>query len=458
MAWKLLPYQTAWVKDDSQLAIMQKTRRAGISWAEAYGTVMRTAEGRGNVMYQSYNHEMTRGFINDCAAWARELGSMSALVDEEFINEDDITSYRLALPSGKEIVAMPSSPRTLRSKGKPGDVVIIDEAAFVDDLAEVMKAALAFLMWGGSVRIISTHNGEASPYNSLIQDVHDGLYKGASVHTVDFNTAVEQGLYRRVAEVIAKQWSQDGEDEWRETIRSYYGMNAGEELDCIPRVGGGVWLTWEVIRKAEHADAGRPDLYANAPVFVGVDIARRRDLWVAVVLEKIGDVLWLREIFVEQNIPFAKQRFLVSGILERYRVVRVAVDQTGMGESVVEQLQDDHGSVIEGVLMTSPRRLAVATAIKECFEDARIRIYADDAMRRDLHSVHAIEGPTRAPRLETQRGLTDGHADRFWALALAAAAAADVGGPFDYHSAGRGRLSSVGGLQGEIQRHKMALL
>ena len=36
---------------------------------------------------------------------------------------------------------------------------MIDEAAFHDDLPELLKAALAFTMWGGVVRVISTHNG-----------------------------------------------------------------------------------------------------------------------------------------------------------------------------------------------------------------------------------------------------------------------------------------------------------
>lgn len=70
--------------------------------------------------------------------------------------------------------------------------------------------------------------------------------------------------------------------------------------------------------------------------------------------------------------------------------MRILVDQTGMGEAVTEQLQDDHGTMtVEGVQMSAPKRLDVATRLREAFEDRRIRIPADEALRADLHAIRA---------------------------------------------------------------------
>ncbi len=80
--------------------------------------------------------------------------------------------------------------------------------------------------------------------------------------------------------------------------------------------------------------------------------------------------------------------------------------------------------------MTGPRRLDAATALREAMEDKRLRIPADEALRRDLHSVRAEAGPTGAPRLVAERAGTDGHADRFWALALACLSASQASAPF----------------------------
>ena len=70
----LLPYQARWVNDRAGLKVIEKARRVGISWTEAYDAVMHAGgDGGGNVYYQAYNLEMTRGFIEDCASWAQAL-------------------------------------------------------------------------------------------------------------------------------------------------------------------------------------------------------------------------------------------------------------------------------------------------------------------------------------------------------------------------------------------------
>jgi len=414
--------------------VAEKSRRIGFSWTEAYDSVMHAGEGLGSVYYQSYEKEMTRGFIDDAAGWARRLQIGASAVGETIVEDEQ--AFRIAMASGKEILAMSSAPRAFRSKGRPGDRAIIDEAGHVDDIEEVLAAALAFLMWGGSAHIFSTHFGDANPFNGLVRDIRDGVRPG-SLHRVTFADAVADGLCRRVFEVTHREWSQRAEAEWVAGIRAFYGARAEEELDCIPSAGFGAFLAWALIRACEHAQAGDPSAYGGGPVWLGVDIARRRNLWVASALEQVGDVLWAREIVERQNIPFSEQRAIVRDMRDRYRPVRIAVDQTGMGEGEVEKLQDELGRhLVEGVLLTSPRRLTVATALKEAMEDRRLRIPEREPLRRDLHSVRTEIGPTGAPRLVADTDKEGGHADRFWSLALACAAADGGDTEYSYQPAG----------------------
>ena len=457
MKRELLPYQARWTRDKAGLKVIEKSRRIGISWAEAYDAVMHAGgTPGGNVYYQAYNQEMTRGFIEDCAGWVKPLNFGAEAIGETLIEDGDkaVKAFRVVMDSGREIVAMTSAPRAFRSKGRPGDLAIVDEAAFVDDLGEVLKAVLAFRVWGGRAHIISTHNGEASAFAALCRDVRDEVQPG-SLHRVTLADALAEGLYRRICEIAGRTWSPEAEAEWQAGLRAEYGVHAGEELDCEPAAGAGAWLAWDVIRALEDAAAGDPAAFAGGVTYIGVDVARRRDLWVAVAIERVGDVLWLRELVVRQGIPFREQRAIVRALAERFRASRIAVDQTGMGEAVVEQLEEDHGTTrVEGVLMTAPRRLDVATALREAAEDRRLRIPPDDALRRDLHSVRTEAGPTGAPRLLADRGDTDGHADRFWAIALACAAAASGRGPIEGASVGpRAAIGfdTDGGLDGDGQ-------
>lgn len=155
----LLPYQARAVKLlDSACPVLfvEKSRRIGLTWGLAAYAVLRAGRqksaGGMDVMYISYSREMTREFIDACAMWAQAFDSAATAAEETLFDQGDgdkaINAFRIKFASGFEIMALSSAPRGLR--GKQG-VIIIDEAAFVDSLKELLKAALAFLMWGGQV-------------------------------------------------------------------------------------------------------------------------------------------------------------------------------------------------------------------------------------------------------------------------------------------------------------------
>lgn len=429
----LLPYQRDWVRDPAPFKVCEKGRRIGLSWAEAYDAVMHGAaaeRGRGDYYYQSYSAENAKEFITDCHDWAERLDKGASEIGEEVLGVDSeglrTTALTVRLASGNVIHALTSAPRQFRSRGRPGAVACIDEAAFVDDLTAVLKAVMAFLMWGGRVRVISTHNGESNDFAQLCGDLREGERPG-SLHTVPFAKALADGLYRRICRVAGDRWTKAGERRWASELRAGYGPDAAEELDCRPSKGGGAWLDWGLIRACEHPDAGDPSRYGGGPCWAGVDVAVRRHLFVASVFEEVGDVLWLREQVARAGVTFAEQTDVMAGMWGRYRMVRAAVDQTGMGEKVVEDWRRQFGrSRVEGVLFTAPSRLALATSLRERVEDRRIRLPVSRLVRDDLHSIKAVRSAAGgAPRLlfDGSAG-ADGHGDRFWSCALAAEAAA----------------------------------
>ena len=107
-----------------------------------------------------------------------------------------------------------------------------------------------------------------------------------SRHTVDMYAAVAQGLNRNIDELRA---AIGDDDIWAQE----YGLKWLDEASA--------WLTYDLISACEDPDAGRPEKYLGGPCFIGNDIARRNDLWVAWVWEAVGDVLWTREIRVLQH-------------------------------------------------------------------------------------------------------------------------------------------------------------
>jgi phage FluMu gp28-like protein len=167
----LLGYQARWFEDESEVKIAEKSRRTGLTWAEAASNVITAAKpkrrGGRNVFYVGSRQEMALEYIAACALFAKAFNQLAGSVSESIFKDEDggkdILTYTIRFPnSGFKITALSSRPSNLR--GMQGDVVI-DEAAFHDSLHELLKAAMALTMWGARVRIISTHNGVDNEYN-----------------------------------------------------------------------------------------------------------------------------------------------------------------------------------------------------------------------------------------------------------------------------------------------------
>lgn len=431
----LLGYQRKSVAlcSTSPLVVIEKSRRIGLTWGLAALAVLcaakrRTAGGK-NTFYIGYNLDMAREFVDVCAMWAEAFGHAGASVGEE-IWEDSagkpVQAFRIEFGSGFKIVALPSRPRSLR--GMQGQV-ILDEAAFHDDLAEMLKAAMALLIWGGNVIVVSTHDGVSNPFNLLIDEIRAGQRAGQVV-TITFADAMADGLYERVCLVSGREPTPEDKIQWEADIRSFYGDSADEELDCKPKAGSGSLIKPEDLAACEHEDAGKPELYAGGLFYIGRDVARRRDGAIIWGFELVGDVLWLRDRYEAYGVSFREQDEEMDRQINSRRTMAAWIDQTGMGEKVVEDAIARHGQYrINGVLLTGPNRLDLATSLVDRFERRLIRVPADPIVRSDLRAIKRKTGKQGQVTLVNDG---DVHADRFWAAGLACRAADTPQGAFDY--------------------------
>ncbi len=472
----LLPYQQRTValleSTGCQVLFIEKSRRIGLTWGFASYAVLRAARAREaggmDVMYISYSQEMTREFIDACAMWARAFNQLAGEM-EEFVFEDEddiegkraIQAFRIKFASGFEVVGLSSAPRSLR--GKQG-VVMIDEAAFVDSLKELLKAALAFLMWGGQVVVCSTHNGVDNYFNEQIQDILAGRKPYHHLH-IDLDEALEDGLYERICLVTGKEWTAEAEADWRESIIKSYGDGADEELFCIPTMGSGAWLTAPLIEKRmtlmpEHAPIIRIELPADflqrsradrdalmAPHILaveravkrldrtrqhafGFDFARVADLSVAELLS-INRLLGRESALTVEmrNVPGDEQKLITRMILEGApMLVGAAFDATGMGWTVAEDMgrifglhdADHPGGLVHAIKFSQDWYRIHMPPLKGAFEDdGMLALVKDDEHLADLRLVKVIRGVPMVPDARTGEGTKKRHGDFVIALALA---------------------------------------
>lgn len=469
----LLPYQARAVSmldsvRDCSALFIEKSRRVGLTWALAAYAVLRAgrqrAAGGMDVMYISYSREMTREFIDACAMWARAFSIAAGALEECLFDQGDeegdrsIQTFRIRFASGFEILALSSAPRGLR--GKQG-VVIIDEAAFVDNLAELIKAAMAFLMWGGQVVICSTHDGVDNPFNQGVQDILAERSPYAHLR-IDFDQALHDGLYERICLVKGEDWTPEGEAEWRQKIIAFYGDGADEELFCVPSASSGSWLPGPLIEARmtldtpvlrlelppdylhrseleqaallapfmEELEEALGELDLDPHYAFGFDFARVADLTVGVLLAIEGALKRrLALTFELRNVPGDEQKRIVAMVLDhlRHRLVGAAFDATGMGWTVAEDMgrkfglreTEDGSGLVWAIKFTEDWYRLHMPPLKTAFEDDGIALAADPEHLSDLRSVKLVRGIPRVPAVREGQTGKKRHGDFAIALALA---------------------------------------
>ena len=118
----MLPYQKTWLGDKSPVKVGEKSRRIGLTWAQALDDVLKAStSGRDgmDVLYISFNQDMTREYIDTCAAWAKKFQVVAGKVNEDVFRDGDereIKAFRIDFASGHKILALSNRPSNLRGK------------------------------------------------------------------------------------------------------------------------------------------------------------------------------------------------------------------------------------------------------------------------------------------------------------------------------------------------------
>ena len=447
----LLGYQGRYVADEAPVVLVEKSRRIGLSWSDACAATLHASAASGaSCYYISFDKEMTRTYIEDCAMWAGAFHGAAERIGEQVLTRDDgkdIHVYDLPFASGFSIKAFSSNPRNLRSKGKPGERLTIDEAAFVDDLPELLKAAMAMTMWGGRIRLLSTHNGTENPFAELVEETRKGR-NDYSLHRITLDDALADGLYQQICRVTGRVWTQVDQDAWREALIKRYRPNHDEELFCVPAFGGGSYLPRALVepcmidapvlayqgtakfnsrplaeRSAEMADWISEHL---APLLSGLDRARRHafgmdfarsgDQTVMLPVE-IGQDLHRRAVFQVElhNTPFAQQQEVLWTILRGLpRLAKAALDARGNGQQLAENARDEFGAVVDPVMLSQGWYLDRFPKYKRALEDREFHPPRSDDVLDDHRAVRLVNGVPKVPE-----GKTDGAGQRHGDSAIA---------------------------------------
>lgn len=450
-----LPFQAAWVKDNSRLKLMEKSRQIGLSWSTAYAADERTAAkgARHDQWVSSRDDLQARLFIEDCKMWAGIMNLAAKDLGEVVLDpKDRISAYVLEFASGKRIHSMSSNPDA--QAGKRGGR-ILDEFALHPDPRKLWSIAYPGITWGGNMEVISTHRGSHNFFNQLIREVREhGNPKGISLHRVTLQDALDQGFLFKLQQMLPKDDERQAMDEaaYFDFVRSGCADEESfqQEYMCNPADDDVAFLEYDLIAASEYAPSSNWNALEGGRLYAGIDIGRKKDLTVLWVIEQLGDVFYTRHIERMQNMRKSDQEAIMWPWLQKCD--RICIDATGLGIGWADDAQDYFGKDrVEAVTFTPKVKEALAYPIRGAMEDRKLRIPHDPKIRADLRQVTKQVTAAGNIRFAAERTV-DGHADHFWALALAIHAASQPGAPIDYQSTGRREtLLAMGEVQAQIQ-------
>lgn len=441
----LLPYQQKWVLDSSRLKLMEKSRQVGISWATAYSLDRRKAmrDAMLDAWVSSRDEIQARLFLEDCVTFAKILNIGAEDLGEQVIDsEKNLSAFVLRMANGLRINSMSSSPDA--QAGKRGDRVL-DEFALHRDPRKLYGIAYPGITWGGQFEIVSTHRGKDNFFNEIVTEIKEkGNPKGFSLHTVTLQDALDQGfLYKLQSKLPLDDPRQEmDEAEYFDFIRSGCTDEDSfqQEYMCVPVDSDSIFMSYDLIVPCEYDSSEKWEIDLSTckdGFYVGVDVGRKHDLTVIWVNELCGGRFMTRKLIELKNIKFSEQENIIYPILALPNMRRACFDASGLGMQLAERAQEKFGNYrVEAVTFTAQTKEALAYPLKAAFEDRNVRIPFAPEIRQDLRGIKKETTAAGNVRFCGDRG-TNGHSDRFWALALSIHAASTANlGPCRMEAAG----------------------
>jgi len=392
----MLPYQQRWVADTSRFKIWLKSRQIGGSLGTAFEAVASCVDK------PNTDWVVLSAGQRQSEEWMLKGNRVARVVSDAMdLPKPDCRTSEVRFPNGSRILALPANPDTVRGYSAN---LVLDEFAFherPDRIYEAIYPAISNPLRGElKLRIISTPAGRNSKFYEIWNKSEEMNFVR---HKTTIHSAIEEGL---PMDVEALKIGLDDPEAWE------------QEYECEFVDATNVLLPYTLIDGcvSDEATLDCEEENGNAVRFVGIDIGRKHDLTVCWTLEKVGDVMWTREVLTLRNTPYHLQEELLSDRINR--ATHAAIDSTGIGNAISESLAKRFAFKLEECTFTQGLKAKIFPGLRRAFQERGLRVPRDKAIREDLHSVNELTTPGGNKQYRAVRR-SDGHADRCTALALA---------------------------------------
>jgi phage FluMu gp28-like protein len=432
-------YQKDFLVDDNRFIAAMWCRGAGKSVMTALKIALDVFDNdakeiRSDWLIVSASAPQAQQALRLVEAWSRVIyGTAAALkIIEEQIehrtvdNLERYTRYRLRLGRNSQVIALSASPSAVRGYTSN---CFLDELSFFPQGQEFFNAAQHTTR--GKLKMIVASTPAGGSENIFHKIIHNtAVVRGKplwSKHIVDIHRSIADG---RVYDLEQEKAAADPYS-WRSEMLL-------EFLDSP-----NTWFPMELLAAAEDERCSKVGYgYQGGRCFIGNDIGLRGDRWVGYVLEATEDFatvtvdmpngqkssyytgeLITREVVILNRTTFEEHDRVIARLMHKYNVVRLCVDQTGIGERSTEEYTKLYGSRVEGVLFNVNNKNDMAILGLEMLTEKRVKLPQDyPELVADFRKLQRVVSAGGAVRFQSSRD-SAGHSDIAMAFLLALNAA-----------------------------------
>jgi phage FluMu gp28-like protein len=452
------PWQEIFLKDQNILIILLKGRQEGFSFvvaAKKFIELQSPDVVNMTVQFVSYN-------LMDAVDKIRYISLMAHSIPEKHrkkIKYETKTGIEFWDKNGKttsRLISIACRP----PRGKPGDVVLDECAIYGSSKAKMIyTAALPSITRGGTITIGSTPLGKIGIFYDI--------YASKKEYPKYIRYTVPWWHSSALCKDLAKAWAggvkdMDTEDRVRvfgngilkEEFTALDLQSFQQEYECVFIDSAESYISLDLIysntpgmRESDRAvpldgDGGEDDrenlevtafktadeLIASYDpekhgyrLYLGCDVARRRDAAVIFLIgllpngkkRSVANIEMINQTFEYQRDQIRK--LMKSGL----PIDRGCIDQTGQGEDTTETLQREFTSAkLEGVEFNIQSKGELVRGVREGLERHEFLLQNDKKFHRQIHSIKRFPTSGGNFRYDSERDDL-GHADSFWAWALA---------------------------------------
>ena len=392
----LYPYQESFLKAQatSKKFIVNKSRQIGMSYVNACWTLV-SAITRGEInLVVSPSIRQSMHFMEYVYQF------LTLYRDLCIIKTVDETKTNVSFETGGSVYSLPNNPNTVR--GFRAHRIIFDEMAhFLNGTDKAMMTAiLPSISRGGAVSIISTPFGESNVFHDIWSK--EQIYSDYTRFLINWTECpdIDKAEIERIKNVDPATYEQEYNNQFNPAVEN-------------------AEFPFFLIKKCIDNELQFEELSHDKIYKIGVDIGRRHDLTAIAIFEEIDNVNILRSVETHYNQKYDWQLGRLKELVKNFTVKSLLIDATGLGNNIAENLVDEFGSIVKPIMFDNEIKQQMVLGLKELMHNGKVRFPNDATLINNIRAIQRQYSAAGYLKFDSGRNEEVGHADLFWALALA---------------------------------------